>query len=247
MQAVAARLGGNPKLKRLWHAFGDSMLLSVEILPPLILRTEESFVFPSKEGRGAFLTCAICSSRLCAGISVQVSPSSRVELSGVRRESLEIGRFFYAAMWCRPSGVDLWMPRRRDLLRLAAGLLASLTFATLDSCATTAAPPLVTDAPPIQLPSPAAARLLLAKGNEHFAGGSMQRPHQDLAWRRGLVQAQSPFAVIFSCIDSRVPPELVFDQGLGDLFVARTAAHTLDDLVLVQNHATFSGIIKGVS
>jgi carbonic anhydrase len=60
----------------------------------------------------------------------------------------------------------------------------------------------------------------------------MQRPHQDLAWRKGLVEVQSPFAVIFSCIDSRVPPELVFDQGLGDLFVVRTAAPTLDDLVL---------------
>ena len=131
-----------------------------------------------------------------------------------------------------PTGAELWRPGRRDLMRLAGGLVTSVSFAMLDSCAGAAAPTIVTDAPPIQLSSPAAARLLLEKGNKRFAGGSMQRPHQDLAWRKGLAQAQSPFAVIFSCIDSRVPPELVFDQGLGDLFVVRTAAHTLDDLVL---------------
>lgn len=131
-----------------------------------------------------------------------------------------------------PSGAGPWIPGRRNLLRLAGGLVASLGFAMLESCAVTATTRMVTDAPPIQASSPAAARLLLENGNKDFAGGSMQRPHQDLEWRKGLVEAQSPFAVIFSCIDSRVPPELVFDQGLGDLFVVRTAAHTLDDLVL---------------
>jgi carbonic anhydrase len=49
---------------------------------------------------------------------------------------------------------------------------------------------------------------------------------------RVLTQSQSPFAVVFSCIDSRVPPELVFDRGLGDIFVIRTGAQTVNDVTL---------------
>ena len=45
------------------------------------------------------------------------------------------------------------------------------------------------------------------------------------------MSSQSPFALVLSCVDSRVPPEIVFDQGLGDLFVARTAGQVLDDAV----------------
>ena len=47
-----------------------------------------------------------------------------------------------------------------------------------------------------------------------------------------LAKGQNPFATIFSCVDSRVPPELVFDRGLGDLFVIRTAGHVIDKAVL---------------
>lgn len=46
-----------------------------------------------------------------------------------------------------------------------------------------------------------------------------------------MAAGQSPYAVVLSCIDSRVPPEVVFDAGLGDLLVVRTAAHTVDRLV----------------
>jgi carbonic anhydrase len=53
------------------------------------------------------------------------------------------------------------------------------------------------------------------------------------SWRRRQVaEAQHPKAVVFSCIDSRVPPEYVFDQDLGEVFVVRTAAHALDPMVL---------------
>jgi carbonic anhydrase len=45
-------------------------------------------------------------------------------------------------------------------------------------------------------------------------------------------QSQQPFAIVFSCVDSRVPPELVFDRGLGDLLVIRTAGHVVDKAVL---------------
>lgn len=46
-----------------------------------------------------------------------------------------------------------------------------------------------------------------------------------------MAQGQDPFATIVSCIDSRVPPETVFDQGIGDLFAVRTGAQTIDGLV----------------
>ena len=50
--------------------------------------------------------------------------------------------------------------------------------------------------------------------------------------RRSLVSGQHPFAVVLGCIDSRVPPELVFDQGLGDLLTVRSAGEVLDEAVL---------------
>ncbi|MEV0622169.1 carbonic anhydrase [Nonomuraea sp. NPDC050404] len=72
---------------------------------------------------------------------------------------------------------------------------------------------------------------LLVQGNRRWAAGKSHRPHQDPRRRKQLAGGQSPPAVVLSCIDSRVPPEVVFDVGLGDLLVVRTAAHTLDSLV----------------
>ena len=63
----------------------------------------------------------------------------------------------------------------------------------------------------------------LLQGNKRFVLGKMKRPHQAAARRVDLAKGQSPFAIILSCADSRVPPEILFDQGLGDLFVIRVA------------------------
>ncbi|MGW0803743.1 carbonic anhydrase [Nonomuraea sp. NPDC002799] len=71
----------------------------------------------------------------------------------------------------------------------------------------------------------------LEQGNRRWAAGTSHRPRQDPQHRRQVATSQSPYAVVLSCIDSRVPPEGVFDVGLGDLLVVRTAAHTLDSLV----------------
>lgn len=65
----------------------------------------------------------------------------------------------------------------------------------------------------------------LAAGNARWATFTECHPHQDAARRRAVVSGQSPFATILSCSDSRVPPELLFDQGIGDLFVARVAGN----------------------
>ncbi len=72
----------------------------------------------------------------------------------------------------------------------------------------------------------------LVEGNRRFATGQLQHPHQDAARRAEILPGQSPLAVVLCCSDSRVPPEVVFDQGLGDLFVVRTAGHVLDAAVL---------------
>ncbi|MGW3349394.1 carbonic anhydrase [Nonomuraea rubra] len=72
---------------------------------------------------------------------------------------------------------------------------------------------------------------LLEQGNRRWAAGKSAHPHQDPRRRRQVASGQEPRAVVLSCIDSRVPPEVIFDVGLGDLLVVRTAAHTLDSLV----------------
>ncbi len=72
----------------------------------------------------------------------------------------------------------------------------------------------------------------LLKGNKRFAVDSLQHPNQTAARRMELSSGQSPFAVILTCSDSRVPPEIIFDQGLGDLFVVRVAGNIVDAVVL---------------
>lgn len=72
----------------------------------------------------------------------------------------------------------------------------------------------------------------LVAGNERFTSFHPLHPDQTLQKLHDLEKGQHPFAVIVSCSDSRVPPELVFDQGLGDLFVIRTAGNLMGDFEL---------------
>ena len=72
----------------------------------------------------------------------------------------------------------------------------------------------------------------LLEGNQRYVEGRATRPNQDGSRRVEVAAGQHPFALIFSCVDSRVPPEIVFDRGLGDLFVIRTAAHVVDGAAL---------------
>lgn len=80
--------------------------------------------------------------------------------------------------------------------------------------------------------TPAQAWAELLSGNERFVRGERAHPNQDVEHRASLAGAQKPFAVFFGCADSRVAAELIFDQGLGDLFVVRTAGHVVDTAVL---------------
>ncbi len=63
----------------------------------------------------------------------------------------------------------------------------------------------------------------LKEGNERFVNGKSIRPNQDINRLKQVSGGQNPFAVIVGCSDSRVPNEIIFDQGLGDLFIIRTA------------------------
>jgi carbonic anhydrase len=69
----------------------------------------------------------------------------------------------------------------------------------------------------------------LRAGNEHHVLHRYQHPHETVDRMRQLVDGQHPHAEILSCSDSRVPPEIVFDQGLGDLFVVRIAGNVATD------------------
>jgi carbonic anhydrase len=71
----------------------------------------------------------------------------------------------------------------------------------------------------------------LKDGNERFAAGRTTAAHADAARRQQLTAAQHPFAIVLACADSRVPPEIVFNQGLGDIFVVRVAGNVSEPFV----------------
>ena len=72
----------------------------------------------------------------------------------------------------------------------------------------------------------------LKAGNDHHVRHQYQHPHENIARQRELTSGQHPHAEILSCSDSRVPPEIIFDQGLGDLFVVRDAGNVASDTEL---------------
>lgn len=72
----------------------------------------------------------------------------------------------------------------------------------------------------------------LKNGNRRYVKGFLRKDGQSASDRKRLVASQSPHAIILSCSDSRVPPEIVFDQKLGELFVIRTAGENIDPAAL---------------
>jgi carbonic anhydrase len=81
-------------------------------------------------------------------------------------------------------------------------------------------------------PGPDDAFAMLLAGNHRFVAGTPEHPNQDAARRAKVAPGQTPFAVLFGCSDSRLAAEIIFDRGLGDLFVVRTAGHVLGPEVL---------------
>ncbi len=73
---------------------------------------------------------------------------------------------------------------------------------------------------------------MLLEGNKRFTTTTPSHPHQDAERRVALGNGQAPFAAVLACADSRVPPEVLFDSGLGDLFVVRVAGNIINDQLL---------------
>lgn len=72
----------------------------------------------------------------------------------------------------------------------------------------------------------------LSEGNKRFVEFKQKHPDSTKERRQEMLKGQHPFVVILSCSDSRVPPELIFDQGLGDIFEIRNAGNVLDEHVI---------------
>ena len=77
--------------------------------------------------------------------------------------------------------------------------------------------------------SAAEALSVLLEGNQRFVDGKSIHPHESADYRASLAKEQHPFATVLTCSDSRVTPVLIFDQGIGDLFVIRVAGNVIDD------------------
>ncbi|MFD5421001.1 carbonic anhydrase [Streptomyces sp. NPDC127069] len=132
----------------------------------------------------------------------------------------------------RGCGSEVSVPRRR-LVR--AGLSGAAVLGAGLVCGASAAPASRSGAAvgdrsrPCE---PGRAWRELEAGNRRWRTFRESHPDQAGDVRRALVGGQHPFAVVLGCVDSRVPPELVFDQGLGDLLTVRSAGEVLDEAVL---------------
>src|SRR5207237_2437933 len=111
------------------------------------------------------------------------------------------------------------MKSKFSILTTAAAILLSLPLGTV------AKEPEHADAAAKVSPADALARL--KAGNQRFVAGKLQHPHQDSKRRAELAKGQRPFAIVLGCADSRTSPEVLFDQGLGDLFVVRVAGNVV--------------------
>ena len=81
--------------------------------------------------------------------------------------------------------------------------------------------------------TPDAALERLAAGNKRFVNGNLRHPRRDGKRRAALAEGQAPYAVVLGCADSRVPPEVVYDEGLGVIFAVRIAGNTAQDPLVV--------------
>jgi len=85
----------------------------------------------------------------------------------------------------------------------------------------------------------------IQQGNQRFVHGTPAHPRQDIDLRTSLAAAQRPFAALFGCADSRLSAEIIFDVGLGDLFVVRNAGQVIAETIL--GSLEYSVEVLGVS
>jgi carbonic anhydrase len=125
---------------------------------------------------------------------------------------------------------------RRTLLKLAG--VGSVSLAATAAASTLWYPQLaqaMESSPPQATPedlSPEAALQKLLEGNQRFVQEKSQHPDQSRSRLQAIAQKQSPFATLLTCADSRVAPEVLFDQGMGDIFDIRVAGNVVSPTVL---------------
>jgi len=126
---------------------------------------------------------------------------------------------------------------RSSLARLASASTALVAALSLCGCGDAAKAPLASageaqaSAPALDSDDPEALWKGLMDGNARFRSGKSVHPRQDAARRASLANTQKPKVVVLACADSRCSPEILFDQGVGDLFVVRVAGNVASDEV----------------
>jgi carbonic anhydrase len=108
----------------------------------------------------------------------------------------------------------------KNLLRLAMAALSMMTAQAVIAAGNAPTMP------------PAEALKLLLDGNQRFVGGKLEHPNQTPERRTEVAKGQHPFAAVLACADSRTPPEIIFDRGLGDIFTVRVAGNVADKVVI---------------
>jgi len=93
-----------------------------------------------------------------------------------------------------------------------------------------------------RVPAARAAWEALAAGNARFVSGEMRHGHQDAGHRARLLEGQHPHAAVLGCADARIAPEVIFDQGLGDLFVIRVAGNIVTPCVTASIEYAAAGL-----
>lgn len=126
--------------------------------------------------------------------------------------------------WDAPHGSFRGLPSRRRFMQRSIGVAA--TAGVLLGSVLSQRPSKKAGTPPVELPeTPAQALEQLYEGNRRFAAGEALAVHRDIDRVKAVAPKQTPFAAFLGCADSRVPIEIVFDQGFGDLFVTRIAGN----------------------
>lgn len=113
------------------------------------------------------------------------------------------------------------------------GIVASLLVSCANQPQSTPLAQNKVEAAEIKVSTPLEAKKQLELGNQRFVKDSCQFPHHDHLRVEGTSEKQNPYATIVGCSDSRVPIELIFDQGIGDIFVIRTAGNSVNDDVIL--------------
>lgn len=132
---------------------------------------------------------------------------------------------------CTSQHSPMASPSRRQLLQRTAAIGAGALFGTALSTllpSEAAAMPLSPDV----YRDPAAALAALYDGNSRFVKGEVMAPNRNMARLKEVAAGQKPFAAFLGCADSRVPVEIVFDQGFGDVFVTRIAGNVADPAII---------------